>query len=194
MSCKASTGKIGCSCDLRLLEFAGVREWDLQEIPGGAGQKFCDLLPSQENWAVLWIQKFGVWCRRVESPGDSHKSKANPLGYIVLPGKPGFPIFWGSWCLILGNWISRRCLEKQAEPLGCFVQPGKLGCPWNQTFSTGERDLQRIPRGAGQTPWDVFSFLGAHFSQNFTTQKEGSGKTLNLRGWIPSFLLPCAPF
>lgn len=59
MCCKVSTGNIGCSCGLRLLEFR-VGEWDLQEILGGAGQTVWDLLSSQENWGVLWIQAPGV--------------------------------------------------------------------------------------------------------------------------------------
>lgn len=92
MSCKVSTGRIGYSCDLKLLEFR-VGEWDLQEIPGGAGQILWDFLSSQENWAVLWIQAFGVWCRRVGSPGDSQSSRADPLGCIVPPGKLGSPMF-----------------------------------------------------------------------------------------------------
>lgn len=130
----------------------------------------------RENGLLLRLEAPGISCGRVGSPGDSWWSRADPLGFVVLPGKLGCPVDSGSWCLIWGNWISRRFLENQAETLGCVVQPGKLGFPWIQAFGVGGWDLQEIPRGAGQIFWDVLC-REAHFSQDFIASEGGKWKT-----------------
>lgn len=149
-------------------------EWDLQENLGRAGQTLWDLLSSWENWAVLWIQAFGVggWDLQ-EIP---IKSGQTLWGVLSCQENWVLPHFQVPCISSREIGFQGDFLEKQAEPLGCVVQPGKLGCPVDSgIWCKGKWDFQQIPRGAGQILRDVFC-QGACFSRNFTTQKRRKWK------------------
>ena len=40
-----------------------------------------------QNWVLPWLRAPVIRCGRVGSPGDSQRSGADPLGWVVLPGQ-----------------------------------------------------------------------------------------------------------